>query len=60
MREIVDQWLPIIDLTNRPEIIGTLYSQGQRRPNKNPGATNRGLQIKNEFYPLAKKILRKQ
>lgn len=60
IREIIDQWLLVIDLSDRPEIIGTLYSQKKRTPNKTPRPTDRGVQIKNEFYPLATKILRKR
>lgn len=32
----------------------------KRTPNKTPRPTDRGVQIKNEFYPLATKILRKR
>ncbi len=59
IREVIDQWLPVIDLSHRPEIIGTLYSQPPRKPNKNPGPSDRGTQIHEEFYPLSKTILRK-
>lgn len=57
VREIIDQWLPVIDLSDRPEIIGTLYSQKKRTPNKTPRPTDRGMQIQQEFYPLANSIL---
>jgi hypothetical protein len=57
IREIIDQWLPTIDLSNRTDIIGTLYNQRPRKPNKNPVSSNRGKQIHNEFYTLAKNIL---
>jgi hypothetical protein len=59
IREVIDQWLPVIDLSDRPEIIGTLYSQPPREPNTNPGSSDRGAQIHQEFYLLAKTILRK-
>jgi len=42
----------------RPEILGTLYSQGLGDPKLNPGASDRGLQISQEFYPLARSILK--
>lgn len=57
IREIIDQWLPVIDISNQPEIIGTLYNQSPRKPNPTPKPTSRGLQIKEEFYPLAQSIL---
>ena len=44
-------------LSNRPEIIGTLYSWKLGTPKPNPGSSPRGLQIAQEFYPLAKNIL---
>ncbi|MDP7247449.1 MAG: DUF3892 domain-containing protein [Candidatus Peribacteraceae bacterium] len=59
IREIIDQWMPVIDLSDRPEIIGTLYNQPPRKPRNNPGPTDRGSQIQQEFYPIAKTILRK-
>ena len=57
IRAIIDQWLPVIDLSNRPEIIGTLYNQPPRTPNKNPEPSDRGVQIHKEFYPLTRSIL---
>ncbi|MFA5880115.1 MAG: DUF3892 domain-containing protein [Candidatus Margulisiibacteriota bacterium] len=40
-------------------ILGTLYSQGLKEPHANPKANDRGRQIQNEFYPIAKDILEK-
>ena len=59
IRQIIDHWAHEVDLSNRPEIIGTLYSWklGTLRPN--PGSSPRGLQIAREFYPLSKKILQR-
>jgi|SRR3989344_473230 len=57
IRQIIDVWSYEIDLSNRPEIIGTLYSWKLGTPKPNPGSSPRGLQIAQEFYPLAKKIL---
>ena len=57
IRYVIDFWLPHIDLTNRPDIIGTLYHQGYGSPNPHPESIERGEQIANEFYSLAKKWL---
>ncbi len=57
IRQTIDYWAYKIDLSNRPEIIGTLYSQGLGEPKTNPRSSDRGLQIAQEFYPLFKFIL---
>lgn len=58
IRQTINHWAHKTDLTDRPEILGTLYSQGLGNPKPNPGASSRGLQISREFYPLAKRILK--
>lgn len=58
IREVIDDWMPKIDLSNRPDIIGTLYSQGNKVPHDKPTPNSRGLQISREFYPLAKRIIK--
>ncbi|MEK7376345.1 MAG: DUF3892 domain-containing protein [Candidatus Margulisiibacteriota bacterium] len=56
---IIDEWAPFVDLSNRPEIIGTLYSLGKKKkPHSHPESVPRGEQIKNEFYKIAKKALK--
>jgi len=57
IRHVIDFWSPHIDLTNRLDIIGTLYNQGYGNPNPHPESIGRGDQIADEFYPLAKKWL---
>lgn len=57
IKNLIDQWKPILDISDRPEIIGTLYHQPPRKPNLHPGPDERGEQIASEFYPLAKNIL---
>jgi hypothetical protein len=57
IRYVLDFWSPYIDLSKRPEIIGTLYSQGYGKPKVNPQSIDRGDQIGGEFYGLAKKWL---
>lgn len=52
------QWFPAINLSNRPEIIGTLYNQRPRTPNAHPRSSDRGRQIHAEFYPFARNILK--
>ena len=54
IRQIIDYWSDDIDLSNRADIIGTLYSQGLGEPKEYPQSIPRGDQIQNEFYPLAK------
>ena len=57
IRSIVTVWSKYIDLSARPEIIGTLYSQGYGDPKINSTSIKRGDQIASEFYTLAKKWL---
>lgn len=57
LRWLIDSWAPFVDLSRKPEALGTLYSLGQK-PSELPPITNRGRQIKNEFYPIAMKVLR--
>ncbi|MFC1753342.1 DUF3892 domain-containing protein [Thermoproteota archaeon] len=47
------------DINNNIGVIGTLYSQGLKKPHLNPEASDRGLQIQNEFCPLVKRIMEK-
>lgn len=58
IRYVIDFWLPHTDLSERPEIIGTLYHIGYGKPKPNPESNGRGEQIAEEFYPLAKRWLR--
>ena len=58
IRQIIDHWAHEIDLSNRPEIIGTLYSWKLGTPHPDPGTNDRGTQIAREFYPFAKNILK--
>jgi len=57
IRSIINYWASYIDLAKRPDIIGTLYSQGYGKPKSNPIANGRGTQIATEFYSLAKQWL---
>ena len=58
IRQTIDHWAYMTDLSDRPEILGTLYSQGLGNPKPNPRASDRGLQISQEFYLLAQKVLK--
>lgn len=59
IRKIIDDWKRYIDLSNRPEIIGTIYSQGNiNKPHSAPVSNSRGDQIKNGFYPIAQRTLK--
>lgn len=59
MRELVDRWKVATDIHERPNIIATLYSftDSKHTPHANPQPSNRGLQIADEFYQLAKEWL---
>ena len=53
----IDLWKPFIDLSNRPEILGALYSLPKKTPHGKPGSNNRGDQIRDKLYQLAKEVL---
>lgn len=55
IRFVIDFWSKYIDLSSRTDIIGTLYHIGYGKPKGDPKADERGAQIANEFYPLAKR-----
>lgn len=59
VRFLIDRWAPFADISHRPEIIGTLYSakDSQKPPHPGPKPNERGLQISQEFYPLARSII---
>lgn len=57
IRFIIDFWSRHIDLSSRTDITGTLYHIGYGIPKTNPKADERGMQIANEFYQLAKSWL---
>lgn len=58
---LIDRWVPFADISKRVDIIGTVYSlpDNRAKPRKNPESSDRGRQIKDEFYPLAKKVLQR-
>jgi hypothetical protein len=58
IRMTIDHWKPFIDLSGRPEILGTLYSRGLSAPHRTPVSNARGDQIKAEFLPLAQEALK--
>jgi len=59
IRYDIDRWAPETDISNRPDILGTVYSQGDIPVHNNPQPdTNRGSQIGKEFYSLAKVIFK--
>lgn len=57
IRSLIDEWGGYIDLKDKPEIIATLYHLGYKKPHTDPKPNKRGLQILEEFYPLARKWL---
>lgn len=56
INQIIKNWSPYVNLRNKPEIIASLYSL-PRKPHPRPEANERGKQIANEFYKLAKRAL---
>lgn len=56
IRNLINEWMKFVDLSKRLEIISTLYHL-YKKPHFNPEADNRGIQIMQEFYPLAKNWL---
>ena len=59
MHSLINEWQKFIDLNDKPEIIATLYSLEHKIPHFNPKSNERGLQISNEFYQVAKEFLDK-
>jgi len=57
IRSFIDEWIHFVDLNLRPEILTTLYHLPHKSPRVNPDSNERGVQIFEEFYPLAKKWL---
>lgn len=57
LRHTIDFWMQYTDLSDRPEILGTLYQQRYGEPKEHPVAIERGKQIANEFYDYAKQWL---
>lgn len=56
IRYDINHWKPKKDISNLPDIIGTLYNQSDRTPRENPDPSDRGLQIYTEFYPITEGI----
>jgi len=57
VRSLIDTWKRFIDLNENSEVLASLYSM-KKDPHSNPKPNNRGLQIVNEFYNLAKEWLK--
>lgn len=57
MRKLIDEWKKFVDLNKKPEIIATLYHLPGKHPHAHPEPNERGLQIADEFYQLAKEWL---
>lgn len=58
IRSLINDWMDEIDLSQRPEIVATLYHLPYRPPRSKPVSDERGDQIASEFYKLAKKWLK--
>ena len=56
IRQIINYWVKALDISNRIEILGTLYSKGLGVPKINPGPSDRGTRIKNEWAPIARRV----
>lgn len=55
IRDLIDEWASIVDISEKPEILATLYSHPYKKPHSNPKSDERGKQIAIEFYRLSKK-----
>lgn len=55
IRGFIDEWKRFINLSDMPEILGTLYHRSYVEPHAHPTSNERGEQIATEFYKLAKK-----
>src|SRR3989338_4986625 len=55
IRSLINEWSKKIDLAKRPEIIATLYHRGYVTPHSEPAPDERGNQIAEDFYTLAKR-----
>lgn len=56
IRSLIQDWKKFVDLSKKPEIIATLYHLF-KLPHFNPEANDRGTQISQEFYALARNWL---
>lgn len=57
IRYDINRWSPEVDISDRPDILGTLYSREDIKVHSKPESNDRGRQIANEFYPIAKDAL---
>jgi len=57
MRDLINEWLKFVDLSQKPEIVATLYHRTYVAPHSKPEPNERGAQIASEFYKLSKKWL---
>src|SRR3989344_802599 len=51
IRGLINEWSKGIDISNMPEILGTLYHRSYVKPHAHPTPNPRGSQIAEEFYP---------
>lgn len=58
LRSLIDEWKSILDISKRPEVLGTFYSLSHQKPSTRPKILPRGRQIAEEFYGYAKKWLK--
>lgn len=57
IRSFIDDWKSEIELSDRLEILATLYHLPYKKPHSNPKSNERGNQIADEFYKHASKWL---
>lgn len=57
MRSVIDAWEKFVNVSSKPDIVATLYSL-YKDPHARPKPSERGTQIANKFYQLAKEWLR--
>jgi hypothetical protein len=59
VRQIINYWKKTLDISQRVDIIGTLYSLGLGKPKPIPESNERGDRIRDEWYPLAEQVFGK-
>lgn len=57
IRGLINEWSQERDISDIPEVLGTLYHRSYVKPHTNPTPNDRGKQIAKEFYRFAKQWL---
>ncbi|PIR87174.1 MAG: hypothetical protein COU11_01705 [Candidatus Harrisonbacteria bacterium CG10_big_fil_rev_8_21_14_0_10_49_15] len=58
IRGLIKEWSKYIDISDMPEILGTLYHRSYVAPHARPKPNKRGMQVAEGFYKFSKKWLK--